>query len=166
MDNLKKATLIWVVALLSVLGCDESPVYPGQSPTVPRNPSPEMGATGQDLTLTLSWECSSPEGRPLTYDVYIGRGSPPPRVATGVPSSSYEVENLVPNRRYFWRIVARDDRGLVAWIEATPEAFRLKGSFRPPKGSGPAWSHPVIHQGRLYLRHNDLLLCYDLRATG
>ena len=26
-----------------------------------------------------------------------------------------------------------------------------------------AWAHPVIHQGRLYLRHHDLLLCYDLR---
>ena len=29
---------------------------------------------------------------------------------------------------------------------------------------GPAWAHPVIYDGKLYLRHNDLLFCYDVRA--
>jgi len=58
----------------------------------------------------------------------------------------------------------RYDRGLVALIEATPEEFRLKGSFQPVTGSGPAWAHPVIHDGRLYLRHGDLLACYDVRG--
>jgi outer membrane protein assembly factor BamB len=57
----------------------------------------------------------------------------------------------------------RYDRGLVALVEATPEAFRLKGTFQPVTGSGPAWSRPVIHDGRLYLRHGDLLACYDVR---
>ena len=33
----------------------------------------------------------------------------------------------------------------------------------PPTADGPAWAHPVIHRGKLYLRHNDLLACYDLR---
>jgi outer membrane protein assembly factor BamB len=58
----------------------------------------------------------------------------------------------------------RYDRGLVAVIEATPEAFRLKGTFRPVTGDGPAWARPVIHDGKLYLRHGDLLACYDVRA--
>ena len=60
-------------------------------------------------------------------------------------------------------LIFRYDRGLVALIEATPDAYRLKAKFTPPTADGPAWAHPVIHQGRLYLRHNDLLLCYDLR---
>ena len=63
-------------------------------------------------------------------------------------------------------MIFRYDRGLVALVEATPEAFRLKGTFTPEEGKGPAWAHPVIHRGRLYLRHGDLLVCYDLRAEG
>jgi len=61
-------------------------------------------------------------------------------------------------------LVFRYDRGTVAWIEANPEAFRVKGSFKPVTADGPAWPHPVIHDGKLYLRHNDVLLCYDLRG--
>lgn len=58
----------------------------------------------------------------------------------------------------------RYDRGLIALIEAKPEAFRLKGTFQPVTGSGPAWAHPVILDGKLYLRHGDLLACYDVRG--
>jgi outer membrane protein assembly factor BamB len=61
-------------------------------------------------------------------------------------------------------LIFRYDRGPVALIEATPEALRIKSVFDPVKGSGPAWAHPVIHHGRLVLRHGDLLACYDLRA--
>ncbi len=60
-------------------------------------------------------------------------------------------------------LIFRYDRGLVALIEATPEAYRVKASFTPLTADGPAWAHPVIHRGKLYLRHNDLLVCYDLR---
>jgi outer membrane protein assembly factor BamB len=63
-------------------------------------------------------------------------------------------------------LIFRYDRGLVALVEATPEEFRLKGTFQPESADGPAWPHPVIHDGTLYLRHNDLLLCYDLHASG
>ncbi len=61
-------------------------------------------------------------------------------------------------------IIFRYDRGPLALIEATPEALRVKSTFEPVKGNGPAWAHPVIHHGLLYLRHGDLLACYDLRA--
>jgi outer membrane protein assembly factor BamB len=61
-------------------------------------------------------------------------------------------------------LVFRYDRGEVVLIEATPQGLRIKGKFLPPKGAGPAWPHPVIHEGKLYLRHADLLLCYDLRS--
>lgn len=58
----------------------------------------------------------------------------------------------------------RYDRGLIALIEATPDAFHLKGTFQPLTGTGPAWAHPVILNGKLYLRHGDLLACYDVRG--
>ena len=62
------------------------------------------------------------------------------------------------------RVLFRYDRGAVVLAEATPEAFRIRGQFTPPTGKGPAWPHPVIHEGKLYLRHDNLLLCYDLRT--
>ncbi len=111
---MKKITIticLWLILITS--GCDDSPVFPGNGPAVPHDPIPATGATGQNLSLILNWECSSPDDRPLTYDVYLGRETPPPLVATGVAQMNYEAENLIPNRRYYWRIVARDDRGLV-----------------------------------------------------
>ncbi len=44
---------------------------------------------------------------------------------------------------------------------------REKGRFDPPVRSGrPARAYPVVAGGRLYLRDQDILLCYDVRATG
>ena len=51
------------------------------------------------------------------------------------------------------------------FIEATPEGYRQKGRFSiPSTAKGPSWPHPVICDGKLYLRHNDELLCYDIKA--
>ena len=60
-------------------------------------------------------------------------------------------------------LILRYDRGEVLLVEATAKAFRLKGRLEPPLGEGPAWAHPVIHNGRLYLRHGDILSCFDVR---
>jgi len=61
-------------------------------------------------------------------------------------------------------VIFRYDRGLVVLAGADPKSFRVKGRFTPPSlGEGPAWSHPVVCDGRLYLRHGDRLACYDLR---
>jgi len=61
-------------------------------------------------------------------------------------------------------LVFRYQTGPVCLIQATPEAYKVKGRFEPPTGEGPAWPHPVIHDGKLYLRHRDLLMCYNLRG--
>lgn len=65
------------------------------------------------------------------------------------------------------RLYLRDEgrRGTVALIEATPEGYREHGRFdQPERSSKNSWPHPVIHDGRLYLRDQDVLLCYDVRA--
>lgn len=52
----------------------------------------------------------------------------------------------------------------MALIEATPKGYHLKSSFRLPQGtSTPGWQHPVIHQGKLFIRANDQLYCYDIK---
>jgi len=57
------------------------------------------------------------------------------------------------------------EKGLVGLVKATPKEHKVISSFRVPKGGrGPAWAHPVVCNGRLYLRHGDFLYCYDIRA--
>ena len=58
----------------------------------------------------------------------------------------------------------RYQNGLVALVEATPEAFRLKGTFRTAVKLGESWPHLVIHQRKLYVRDQDVLMCYDVAA--
>ena len=57
------------------------------------------------------------------------------------------------------------EKGVVALLEATPSGFIEKGRFTPPDRSGKkSWPHPVIAGGRLYLRDQDVLLCYGLKT--
>ena len=51
---------------------------------------------------------------------------------------------------------------LVAVIEATPDEFRVQGVFTADVDGGKNWAHPVIHDGKLYLRAKDTLMCYDV----
>jgi len=55
----------------------------------------------------------------------------------------------------------------VALIEANPERYVLKGQFKIPSrpgADGPGWAHPVVQGGKLYIRHGDVLFCYDVKA--
>ena len=61
-------------------------------------------------------------------------------------------------------IYARGERQGIALLEATPNGYVEKSRFdQPNRSNAPAWPHPVIANGRLYLRDQDVLLCYDLR---
>lgn len=62
------------------------------------------------------------------------------------------------------RLYYRSENGPMSLVELNPKQFVEKGRFDPPKGDGPAWAHPVIANGKLYLRHGDLLMCYDIKA--
>ena len=68
---------------------------------------------------------------------------------------------------YLWAdglFVIRYESGPVYLVQASPDGYKEISNFTPPKGNGPAWPHPVIHDGKLYLRHGDILLCYDVRG--
>lgn len=63
-------------------------------------------------------------------------------------------------------LIFRYESGEVALIEATPSAYRLKGHFKPDYVSrNPCWAQPVVIGGRLYLRDQDKLMCYDVQAN-
>jgi outer membrane protein assembly factor BamB len=50
-------------------------------------------------------------------------------------------------------------------IEASPDSLKLKSKFKTPKQrkEGSIWTHTVVANGRLYLRDQDLIFCYDVR---
>jgi outer membrane protein assembly factor BamB len=55
--------------------------------------------------------------------------------------------------------------GQMSLVKATPDKYEEVGSFMVPgSGERPSWAHPVIAGGRLYLREQDRILCYEIRA--
>ena len=50
--------------------------------------------------------------------------------------------------------------------EATPAGYREKGRLQIPDKGFPSWAHPVISDGRLYVRNQDTLLAYDIKAPA
>ncbi len=76
------------------------------------------------------------------------------------------------------RIYLLTDNGTVGLVAANPKEFKLISSFKLPessklRGTAPTafrtstqaliWSHPVIANGRLYLRDQELVFCYDVK---
>ena len=63
-------------------------------------------------------------------------------------------------------LYVRSEQGPVALVVATPDGYEEKGRFDQPQRTGrPSWSHPVIADGKLFLRDMDNLLAYDIRAN-
>jgi len=64
-------------------------------------------------------------------------------------------------------IYLRYEDNVLALIEATPDSYKLKGTFEiPGKGLNTGWPQPVILDGMLYIRGRDQLLCFDLRKPN
>ena len=62
------------------------------------------------------------------------------------------------------RLYLFSERGVAGLAEANPEAYREHGRFQVKTGSLPTWSHPVVANGKLYLRDQDTIYAYDVRA--
>ena len=57
------------------------------------------------------------------------------------------------------RLICVTQDGTVALVRPTERGFSLEGSFRPPMTTrGDLWAHPVVLDGRLYVRVHDALL--------
>lgn len=53
--------------------------------------------------------------------------------------------------------------GEMALAEGSPEKFSVVSKFKVPLGTAQHWAHPVIAGKKLYLRHNEALMVYDLK---
>jgi outer membrane protein assembly factor BamB len=63
-----------------------------------------------------------------------------------------------------------ESSGTVVLSEASPKGWKEHGRFKlNPQtkirsSRGRIWTHPVIANGKLYLRDQDLIYCYDIKA--
>lgn len=66
------------------------------------------------------------------------------------------------------RFILREEKkgsGNVVLIEISPEGYKERGRLsQPDRSPKEAWPHPVVAYGKLFLRDQDLLLCYDLKG--
>lgn len=60
--------------------------------------------------------------------------------------------------------VMEEKTGTVGLVNPNPGSFEVVSSFKLNGGSGPFWSHPFINNGKLYLRHGDVLFVYNIKA--
>lgn len=97
-------------------------------------------------------------GFPLCVELLTGKVAWRPGRGPGVGSAAV----LYADGHFYFRY----EDGVMALIEATPKRFVLKSTFQIPSKNGKHWAHPVIASGLLYLRDQDELLCYDVRAAG
>jgi len=97
------------------------------------------------------WTCQDfMTGEALWQDKALGKGG-----------CSYVAGHLV---------CVEEGSGNVALVEASRAGWKEKGRFKLDpqttlrKRDGRIWTHPVVLDGRLYLRDQDLIYCYDVKA--
>ena len=61
------------------------------------------------------------------------------------------------------KLYCLDEKGTFSLITATNSKWDEVSSFRMPRGGrGLFWAHPVVYDGRLYVRHSEQLFVYDV----
>ncbi len=60
----------------------------------------------------------------------------------------------------FYCYAERD--GEIALAHASPENFNITSRFEVPLGTNEHWAHPVIADGKLFVRHGNALMVYDI----
>lgn len=62
------------------------------------------------------------------------------------------------------KLIIRYDNGYVALCKSGPNGYEQISGFKIPNAGSHSWPHPVVTGGKLYLREQNTLWCYDLSA--
>lgn len=97
------------------------------------------------------------DGKPVCVDFMTGKVAWGPERRQGKASAAVL---FADGKLYF-----RWQDGVMGLIDANPKGYKLISTFKLPDPSGqPSWPHPVISHGKMYIRDQDKLLCYDVKA--
>jgi outer membrane protein assembly factor BamB len=58
-----------------------------------------------------------------------------------------------------------DQDGIVHLVKPNPKTFEPVSRFSVSAGTNEHWAHPTIANGRLYIRHGDALMAYEVKGT-
>lgn len=61
-------------------------------------------------------------------------------------------------------LVLQGENGIIALADATPSAYKEVSRFTFGRGDYPLWTQPVIANGRMYIRDQDKLVCFNVAA--
>ncbi|HVQ01367.1 MAG TPA: Ig-like domain-containing protein, partial [Candidatus Thermoplasmatota archaeon] len=125
-----------------------------QPPNTPSNPNPSNQSTDVLLNTDLSWTGGDPDsGDTVTYDVFFGTSTSPPKVASNISATSYDPGTMEYFTRYYWRIIAWDNHDMSAkgplwWFITEQNKPPELGSPTPSNGStnqplSLTWSIPI-----------------------
>ena len=171
--------LLWTVPLRNPHGVNaSSPVY-GSGSVFYVTPYAENGrlyklvADGQNITAEHIW--TSPldtvtGGAVLVDGTLFAAGYRKPKWWFGIDwqtgITKYELQDLTTGAAIYadGRLYCLDESGAVALLKWGNNSLEAVGQFRLfPEKTRDAWAHPVLLDGRLYLRYHDTLWCYDVK---
>ena len=117
----------------------------GNEPTMPEidvaSGAPADSSEDHPLVVTLVWDCTDPDGDPVTYDVYFGADQMLTLVAADTSSNYYQPDTLDFGTTYFWKVVAKDNHGnsisSPLWVFSTVDySVTWNRIFDEPKSGG------------------------------
>jgi hypothetical protein len=171
--------LLWTVPLKNPHGVNTStPVY-GSGSVYYVTPYAEMGrayrlvADGQTVTAKHIWTSGldTVTGCAVLVDgVLYSAGYRESKWWFGVDwqtgRTKCELKDFTTGSAIYadGRLYCLDEQGSVGLMKPGPDGLQVVGRFSlVAEKVRDAWTHPVLHDGRLYLRYHDTLFCYDVK---
>jgi len=105
----------WKIVAIDTFGAEKSgsvwdfTTRDNQAPNEPSEPDPEDGAIDIVINTDCSWTGGDPDGDDVSYDVYFGENSPPPKVNSNQSTTTYNPGIIDFDTTYYWQIVAWDE---------------------------------------------------------
>jgi len=147
----KSVTICLIVILLgTTIGSSQITEETGiimenNPPNPPSDPYPENESTNVSINILLSWTGGDPDGDPVTYDVFFGIISAPPKVTTNQSTTFYDPGALNYSVTYYWQIVAWDNQSASTtgpiWSFTT--GYTQNNPPSNPIGLNPSWWLPA-----------------------
>lgn len=134
-------------------------------PNVPSILSPANHASNVPITTSLSWTGGDPDQYDtVTYDVYFGTSSSPPKMVSNQLGTIYNPGGtLAYSTQYYWKIVAWDNHG--APTVGPVWYFITKSSGGGDGGDGNQNTPPIADADGPYTGYVNNTIMFDGRAS-
>ncbi len=171
--------LLWTVPLANPYGTNvATPVYHAgrvffMTPYAERGRQYGLAVQGEAMSADLIW--SSPidavtGGAVLADGMLYAAGYERPKWWSAIDwqtgEGKYEFKDMTTGAAIYadGRLYCVDEQGTVALLKPLDNRIEIVGRFRlTEKAVRDAWAHPVLLDGRLYLRYHDTLWCYSVK---